>query len=300
MMNSRSQLQLEPTFPLDEKEIKKRVRRETVDRLFRLGLGGVSASMWLGGVVFFWFGGEAGITSCALGLAATAYGLLHYAVRRDYNSVEARIISAMVSEHNRAQDQQLEEVATRLREGGFHGYSSALGKFILLKRHIDSNLHKADTPSHSNQEIDNLIDRICSLTCKHLSRLGKLDQEIVEALTDKIDERLKNLNHERAQILIHVKRAYVTMYECLDSLLNHKASSAVLNKPPQMNPDAENLAAMDKAIHKLENENDLIQRIDQRVRTELTLPTEPSEIMQTPGHYGKKRSNRDNSQKTAE
>ena len=126
----------------------------------------------------------------------------------------------------------------------------------------------------------------------HLEPTFPLDQGVAAALIERNEETLKNLDHERAQILIHVQRAYVTMYECLDAVITYKASNVVVTEPPS-DPETERLTAMDEAIHRLEQENDVLKRVAERVKTDLSLPTAPSKSFAAGKGFGERRSSRD-------
>ena len=265
---SRVQIQLEPTFPLDAEEIRRRIQQSLLKQLAPFAIAGLIISVVLAYPL--------GMAGCLLGLGGTAFGLRRF-FKNSHSKVEARVIIDMIRESNQSQDRQLREIIVEFQRQGMHAYAVALGKFLLLKQRVEGNLHQKELSSLGNQNLDNLIDRICSLTCDHLWKLGDLDGQIGAALTAANEELLRSLEHRRVQILIHVQRAYSTLYECLDMVLGCRASLKAEAEYSRV-IDASTLTAMDKAIAELEQENLAFRRLTQRVRADLALPPAPSEL----------------------
>lgn len=208
MANSMPNLILKPTFPLDGDRIES---RSWILR-FRHPLTWIMPAV--GALLPFFAGMEPslGVIGGVLGLIGVGY------FWRKRNFVfRSRVVRDLIAESNEQQDRQLAEIVESYRERGMHHYAVALGKFILLKQNIESEVH--DGPggvSAFSEEIENLVDKLCANVCREFEFAAALDEELGHVLTSRSDERLEDLQERRSDVLMAISHSYNTLYETLE------------------------------------------------------------------------------------
>ncbi|MBN2713122.1 MAG: hypothetical protein JXR97_11935 [Planctomycetes bacterium] len=249
--------QLEPTFPLDRQEINRRIQ------LARLH----DPLTWLIGTGALLLGIAGGSLATAVCIPAGIAGLWHY-WNQTRKKTEAKVIGDMISENNRDQDKTLNAKMNSLRSSGFCTYATAFGKFILLKKRIESILHNDEELTLTDRNMDNLVDRISSLACNHFDNLCQIDERTGKAITGG-DASISELEAERTRVLLQIQHAYGAMYRCLDTLT--ETPSPIERKVPadRAKVRTESLSRMGDAIRELEDETSLVRDAQDKVREDL-------------------------------
>lgn len=267
-------LNLEPTFPLDKSRIDERVRELVRQDPALKNLTALSAVSALGAGGFIAMVSQEPVAALVVGvlafIATQAVGLTRMRAQSEATATrkEAEAIRSLIRESNREQQSKLIQAQDDLFEKEQHGYAAALGKFIILKDRVESNLHKDPVMTESDQKTDNLVDRICALVCEHLYDIAELDRQIPRALTSK-DSDIEELISLRSRLLVQVERAWLTMNMCVQARtdLNRAADSRT---DIHEDTEAAQMRGMEMALKELEDENLAMQRAISRTRMDLS------------------------------
>jgi len=258
-----SQIVLKPTFPLDEAEINRRSFYRKVEHPVSWGIpllclaGGIALQNGLWPVILLLTGGLFGV---------------NWFWRQRTREVTAEVIEGMIAESNRAQDQKLSGIIRSYRARGLHHYATALGKFLLLKQHIEERLHAGRTGeaiSPTVEQVEKLVDNVCGAVCREIHKAASLDGELGEVLTSRDKTRLKTLQRNRDEVLESIMHAYETLYEALAAILDleaaREATAPDLEASTRKHLDPPDLTDV---LEKLQEEN----RLARRVRERLAIP----------------------------
>jgi hypothetical protein len=262
----KSSFELNPTFPLELSEIKKRALNAKLLHPLTLGVGGACLGLALllnAGV--FGFVGLLGIGAVGL----VAWWQQHAA------PIEAKVIQDMIHESNQAQDRQLANVVAQYRQWGLHHYASALGKFFLVKQRIENELHDDGTLTENKKQIDRLIDHICGAVCRQFHKLTELDRSTAASLTSGSETKLNELDANRSEILERIMHAYNTMYETLEHVIQCPASGPT---PPTLDPSItgnDKDANLDDVVSQLKEENRINRAVQERLEIRSASPEDP-------------------------
>ena len=209
-----SQIVLKPTFPLDEAEINRRSFWRKVEHPVSWG----TLLLCLAGGIAL----QSGLWPVVLLLTGGIFGVQWFWKHRS-REVLAKVIEGMIAESNRAQDQKLSGIVNSYRARGLYHYATALGKFLLLKQHIEKRLHagrtgEAITPTV--EQVEKLVDNVCGAVCREFHKAASLDRELGEVLTSRDKTRLETLQKNRDEVLEAIMHAYETLYEALAAILD--------------------------------------------------------------------------------
>jgi hypothetical protein len=253
-MNSLKPIRLRPTFPIDAVAIE-RLKYEAIWNSPRLWLP------WLAAKVASVF------HSNEPNSVQETTGLLDWAIRNwqsHDNDLTADIIKRMIQDSNRQQDSELLGLIAQLRQAGCPQYAISVGKLLLLKQHIEEQLHAAGELTERKQSLERLIDSLCDQVCQQIHHLAQLDGRLGEVLTSRDPAQLESLAALREAGHRRVMDAYGSLYDAAQHL-------PLLLNPAQVprDPSQSNLAALDRLIGVLREEYDLSRKVQDRIRHEL-------------------------------
>ncbi|MCB1233587.1 MAG: hypothetical protein KDM91_00785 [Verrucomicrobiae bacterium] len=261
-------LTLRPTFPLDEAAIERRVfqrkaKHPATGTLLLLAL--LAPLVLKGGLIAF-------VLSMTLGIG----GAFWFWQKRGAGLL-AKVIEEMIAESNREQDRQLGQIVRSYRVRGFHHYAAALGKFLLLKQHIEERLHAGGGPvTPTREQVEKLVDGICAAVCREIHKAALLDGELAEVLTSRDRSRLAELQGKRTEVLEAVMHAYETLYDSLAAILDleiaHELQAPALSEEKRALLDEPSL---NDVVARLREENRLAQRVRERLAIGGADPRDP-------------------------
>ena len=251
----RKSIRLQPTFPLDGDAI----RLKKFQRIFKspITLGTLCAA----GLATFVLKMGWMVSTGVLGGAAAA--LVGY-WRTKNSELDAEIIRELVQQSNDEQDQQLQAMMDQLQTDGHDQYAASLGKFLLLKQHIEQELHSDGALDDKKCNIEQLVDSLCDGVCAEIERLGKLDQKVSQVLTSRNPKLLASLTKEQQVRHHRIMKAYAVMYETAEQLV------MLLNpgvKPTD--PLAEEARVLDRLIEQLREENRITKEVHDSLRKDV-------------------------------
>lgn len=256
-----SQLVLKPTFPLDETEIGQRALSKKLRHPFPwVTLG----TCLVGGIAM-----QSGLWPIVLLMAAGAVFVGWFWKRRAAD-VEAEVIEEMVAESNRDQDAKLSRIIGSYRRRGMHHYATALGKFLLLKQHIEERLHvgrEGNSISPLVEQVETLVDNLCGAVCREFHKAASLDGELADVLTSRDRSRLHRLQEARTELLEAIMHAYETLHESHTALLDlETARKSVALDFEVKAPRPLDARSLDDVVEELREEARLARRVRDRLK----------------------------------
>ncbi|MEM9016676.1 MAG: hypothetical protein AAGC68_06655 [Verrucomicrobiota bacterium] len=258
-----TQLVLKPTFPLDEAEIGRRALSKKV----RHPITVITLIACLaGGIVM-----QSGFWPVILLTTAGSLGVAWFWKRRT-GKIEAEVIEEMVAESNRDQDKKLSRIISSYRSRGLHHYATALGKFLLLKQHIEERLHaerNGNPITPTVERVENLVDHLCGTVCREVHAVATLDGELADVLTSRNSSRLHDLQGTRTELLEAIMQAYETLHESLVAILElETAREAVAPDLEAKSQPPLEATRLDDVVEELREEARLAQRVRDRLQLE--------------------------------
>jgi hypothetical protein len=256
---------LEPTFPIEGSEIKRRIVKAKLLHPVTVGVGAgcLALALLLGAGV----GGFIGLFGIG------AFALVAW-WQKQGTKIEAEVIQHMIQESNQAQDRKLAEIVGAYRRRGLYHYASALGKFMLVKKRIETELHQDGALTDDKQQVDRLVDQMCAAVCRQFARLTELDRDIAASLTGGTREHLNKLEAGRSEILERIMHAYNTMYETLKQVLQtppHPSVSTATGSATTENKDSN----LNEIVTQLKEENRINRAVRERLEIHATAPGDP-------------------------
>ncbi len=247
-------IRLRPTFPLDSVRIRQ-MKRQALWQSPRLWLP------WLGAQIASLF--DSGQSPGSSGLGRLTQAAIQYWQDLD-SELTADVVRKLITDSNRGQDQQLVQLIGQLRTRGSRQYAISMGKFLLLKQHVEQQLHGDGEFNERKQEIESLVDSLCSEVCQKLYHLAQLEEQLADILTSRDPDKLTRLQEVRGAGHRSVLDAYASLYDTAQHL-------NILVKPGQEAPHRkeDDLAALDRLIEVLRDEHDLARKVHDRIRREL-------------------------------
>ena len=88
-----------------------------------------------------------------------------------------------------------------------------------IKKRIEKELHKDGTLTKDKEQIDRLVDNVCSAVCRHFHKARELDGQLGNVLTSRNKRDLTKLEKARAEVLNQILHAYNTMHETHGTLV---------------------------------------------------------------------------------
>ena len=255
-----SQFVLKPTFPLDEAEIERRSFWRKASHPISWGLLGLCLA---GGIML-----QSGIWPVVGLLTGGIFGVQWFWKNRG-GEVVAEVIQEMVAESNLAQDYKLSGIIQSYRRRGLYHYAAALGKFLLLKQHIEKRLHtgrEGQPVTPTIEQVEKLVDHVCGAVCREFHKAASLDGELAEVLTSRDKSKLERLQQDRSEVLEAIMHAYEALYESLASILDLEAAREA-NAPDLKEQTRQHLDQPDlnDVVEKLREESRLARRVRERL-----------------------------------
>lgn len=247
-------IRLRPTFPLDGVRIRQ-MKRQALWRLPRLWLP------WLTAQFASLF--DTGETPAHSGFGRLTHAAIQYWQDLD-SELTADVVRKLIADSNCDQDRQLVQQIGQLRTRGSRQYAISMGKFLLLKQHVERQLHGDGEFNERKQSIESLVDSLCSEVCQKLFRLAQLEEQLADILTSRDPNQLTRLQELRGAGHRSVLDAYASLYDTAQHL-------NILVKPGREAPHRkeDDLAALDRLIAVLRDEHDLARKVHDRIRREL-------------------------------
>lgn len=285
-MPSGTPLPFQPTFPLDDREIRRRTKWLLWTHPGRLLL--MAGAVALGAIL-----SDGASLGWMLSGALSVLGVVGWGVS-NRAELEAKAVEALVAESNEAQDQLLADEIAALRNRERNAYAIALGRLALLKRHIEEALHAEGRPLTSEVEKrEHLVDRVCAEAISRFKRLEALESRLGAALTSVSRDQLDALEKERTNLLHGLHQAYGSLFETLESLRRFERLSASSLEGGAS--DSKSTGGADKAseeadatfdslavvLERLHEENELSRKVEARLGGAVGT-TDSSEARQTP------------------
>ena len=269
-MPASSQIVLKPTFPLDEAEINRRSLWRKVEHPVSWGIPLVCLAA---GIAL-----QSGLWPVVLLLTGGIFGVNWFWKHRS-REVMAEVIEGMIAESNRTQDQKLSGIIRSYRARGLHHYATALGKFLLLKQHIEKRLHAgraSEGITPTVEQVEKLVDNVCGAVCREFHKAASLDGELGDVLTSRDRSRLEALQKSRDEVLEAIMHAYETLYEALAAILDlesaREATAPDLEASTRQHLDVPDLKDV---LEKLQEENRLARRVRERLEIPAASRGEP-------------------------
>lgn len=249
-----TRFRLQPTFPLDENQIRLR-KLKLILQSPATGISLIGAFV-LGKIAGFGWPGVATL------LGAASAGLFTYWKKKN-DELDNRAISELVRESNLAQDSELLRITTALRQSGHTQYSNSLGRFVLLKQRIEDRLHQDGEITNKKKEIEVLVDSICVGVCDELTELATLERRLTDVLTSGDRTELQSLSKRQTECHNRVMHAYTTLSHTagkIDEMLRPSVQPAEIRR--------EESRVLDRLIEELKEENEVTIRVQERLREE--------------------------------
>ena len=249
--NSETKFRVRPTFPLDRSLIsgyrRRKIMRSPLTWLALVGAAGASIfSRSMPGLI------------ASFGAASTALWMF-WQSRTD--ALEAEAIQQIITDSNKTQDEELQRIMQALQAKGQHQYAASLGKFLLLKQRIESRLHESGEITKKTQEIEVLVDSLCSSVCDQITQLTALNQKLGPVLTSNRPERLSRMHDQIGKCHERIMKAYGVLFQTARNI------DALISPSRQRNEEQKHDAdVMDRLIQQLQEENEVAQAVQQRMK----------------------------------
>ena len=195
----------------------------------------------------------------ALGLAGT--GVAYY-WRQRRAELDVEIAQKLVKEHNHDQNDALYKRSKRFKKLGCGHCYATMGKFVRLKKKIESHIHEHDPVTQTEQEVESLVDRLCFEVADELEDIAKLRELFRRKRLPK--ERYRELKGHEKELHERVAHAYDTLkdtYRDLGTILD------------PFKVDAPKQSALDDTIHRLKEEAAIAKRVRARVEADTLAET---------------------------
>lgn len=175
--------------------------------------------------------------------------------------LESKAIQELIQESNREQDAELNRIIRTLHGGGHHQYAICLGKFALLKQHIEANLHQDGKLSQKKAEIEQLVDALCERVCYEITQLTQIESQLADVLTSPNEARLRMFTERRGECHRRLQQAYGTMNDTTERL-------GMMLRPGEEAIDSgagQDFEVLDRLIERLKEENLIAQRVHEQL-----------------------------------
>lgn len=247
-------IELTPTFPVDDSRLRK-LKRQRLWNSPRLFASWTAAGLCR--------------TIQSLGFLSrknAIYRLTEQILAR-WNDVEEEltleVLRGLIDESNRSQDREIQKLIDGLRIAGCTEYAIGLSRFLLLKQHVEEQLHRDGKVTTRKEDIERLVDSLFQEVCREFQRLGHAHKQLADVLTSRNPEALAELMQRTGAGHSRVMRAYVTLFETSEHL-------GVLVSPGERRADqSQEARELDRMIEHLREETSIAQTVDERLRTEL-------------------------------
>ena len=176
------------------------------------------------------------------------------------SELESVAIQELIHESNAKQDADLNRIITALGSMGFHQYAICLGKFLLLKQHIEDELHQDGQLTRKKAEIEQLVDALCHSICNEITELTELESQLADVLTSQDATRLEYVSQRRTKCHQRLQHAYQTVNDTTQRL-------AMMLRPGghAIQATDEEARVLDRLIEQLQEENLIAQRVHEQL-----------------------------------
>jgi len=176
----------------------------------------------------------------------------------------ARVVRQLVNESNVSQDEEIRKLMRNLNGVGKWQYAISLGKILLLKQRIESDLHRGSKLTERKKEVEILVDSMCNEVCQEIFDIAQLNDQLSEILTSGDQGRLDELTDRVSTGHTRIMRAYATLSGTSEKLTD-------VLEPGTERPDVtqRKKSELDRLIEVLREENEVSQAVQQRMRDEL-------------------------------
>ena len=182
--------------------------------------------------------------------------LATYALRQYWRArgqeLESAVLLELIDASNREQDESLRAAMMHLRAAGRHNYAVTLGRFLVLKQTIDQRLKESGRVDEQRQTVENLVDELCFGVCDHIRDIIAIEERTASILVSNDATELLETNETRRKQLNQIVEAFGAVNETCRNL-------------DLMLEPVDNGYSLDQAIAHLSTENDILQRVHQRL-----------------------------------
>ena len=176
----------------------------------------------------------------------------------------ARVVRQLVNESNVSQDEEIRKLMRNLNGVGKWQYAISLGKILLLKQRIESDLHRSSKLTERKKEVEILVDSMCNEVCQEIFDIAHLNDQLSEILTSGDQNRLDELTDRVSTGHSRIMRAYATL-----SGTSEKLTDVLQPGTERPGVTQRKKSELDRLIEVLREENEVSQAVEQRMRDEL-------------------------------
>jgi hypothetical protein len=211
---------------------------------------------------------DAGVPGFVILLGATTALVIRY-WKKQRPAVDAASLRELIGESNAAQDQELKRIIGHLNSSGQSQYALCLGRFLVLKQKIESEVHRGRHLSGFATEIEKGVDGICAEVCREITRLREREEEVGEVLTSRDPSRLDRLDAARRESQAAILHAYTSLYQTHAGILG-LGLTAKAGAPGASVKEPAPGEKLNQILGDLRDEADLIVRTHARIQESLT------------------------------
>lgn len=182
----------------------------------------------------------------------------------------AAVVQKLIYDSNLEQDRRIRSMVHNLEQSGKYQYSISLGKFLLLKQHIERELHRRGELSERKLEIEKLVDSIAQEVCNEIHGIANLDDAMAQILTSNNHNELNAMSDKVNAAHARIMHAYATLTETAEQL---PASSAIRQSSQGRGNKIDDMPVLDRLIENLKEENQLTKTVNERIQRELPRDT---------------------------
>lgn len=244
-------MSLRKTFPLDRKKLKAR-KNELILK---------SPVNWLslaGGILLIL------VFKLGFGKALIVLALMGFCLKQYWSiqgeSLESDILTSLIHESNKEQDQVLRSSIRDFKREGRYNYAVTLGRFLFLKQSIEQRLHEDSEITDNKKQIENLVDEICFRVRDNINRIIDIEEKTASILVSYHAEELIETDQVRRKLLMQIVEAFSTLSDTYDNL-------EILLNPGLF--ESESGETLDEIIERLQSENTIIKNVHEEIYEEI-------------------------------
>lgn len=242
-------IQIDPTFPIDEKRIRK-LKNEKIRQSPRL-LG-----LW-----------DLHLTCSAFSkIRFPPLVMLKEQVANWWQAADDQLtydsVRQLIDDSNKKQDSIIQKMIEQLYQAHQLQYAISLGKFLMLKQDIEKEIHADKVLDDRRERVEILVDSICQEVCNEISTLAMLDSNLAVVLTSSEPEKLQKLTQQTIESHTRILHAYTTLADTATQL------GRLLQGSSRMQAEQET-AILDQLLENLNRENDVARVVNERIKNEL-------------------------------
>lgn len=241
-------LQFEPTFPLNEAVVADRIHGRLIRMPWYFLLSGFAkVSEWLGAR-------SRTFNSWAVQMHGYLYRL------REAISHEVR--QEVIGESNQLQDREMQQVIRQLQQRGGHNAAVMLRRFLQLKQRIEFALSENKLPAFKQEEIERLVDLLVVEIAQELIALEERQGDWVQLVVNGNESELN-------EFLASIQRKTVRVYDTHRLLNEHAIRLTQAGSMSETLVEENGHDVLDQLLTQLDSENRVVQRIQERIQTEM-------------------------------